>query len=390
MKRTHHRTSLIGKPSAGLAALPFMLLAFSGCPGANDSNDPYNPFQDLPPIEYSGRPIDLESEIVPLGLLEEGQVLQIRVTGDYVQAVLILAEDDEFEEAGRLAGGGPPDTSFLYRARIPAKYYLYVLFQRGVSEFFREATAAVELGDETYSPPAAQPVRVHFDDDFIRGLHDPIDGTTDELDFLDSISDEVRRQVIERLESIFAGTPIEILDAEDPVSGEDESTLRFRRDTRLADDEDVLDVFLPDPDDLHPECESPRVVFGRIVNSEGVSDMDVGNQNHADAAEVFVGSFQGEGATCRTAVINSISTIVLGLSHTAAHEIGHLVGLFHVPLTDIMERSPTLAFQRELSFRRGQVLLDYQLPRSNEIETTVLTTVYQDPDFYFQAAFGRP
>ena len=86
-----------------------------------------------------------------------------------------------------------------------------------------------------------------------------------------------------------------------------------------------------------------------------------------------------------------MNNIVLGLSQTAAHEIGHLVGLFHVALTDIMDRSPTLAFQRELSFARGQVLIDARTELADgtaEASSLLLTSVIQDPEIYFGSNFG--
>ena len=85
-----------------------------------------------------------------------------------------------------------------------------------------------------------------------------------------------------------------------------------------------------------------------------------------------------------------MNNIILGLAQTAAHEIGHLVGLYHVPLTDIMDRSPTGAFQRELVLARGQLLIDSQTVQPNGTVTTstsVLTTVLQDPDLYFRSIF---
>jgi hypothetical protein len=84
-------------------------------------------------------------------------------------------------------------------------------------------------------------------------------------------------------------------------------------------------------------------------------------------------------------VINSLNNVVLTLSQTAAHEIGHLVGLRHVEQIDIMNRSATLAFQRELVLVRGQVQFDRVA--NGTLVSEVLTTIIQDPNIYFQSMF---
>ena len=72
-----------------------------------------------------------------------------------------------------------------------------------------------------------------------------------------------------------------------------------------------------------------------------------------------------------------------GKTRVITHKIGHLIGLYHVPLPDIMNRSPNLAFQRELTFDRGQILIESPTGGS------LLTSIVQDPDFYFAARFGE-
>ena len=76
---------------------------------------------------------------------------------------------------------------------------------------------------------------------------------------------------------------------------------------------------------------------------------------------------------------------MLTLSQTAAHEIGHLIGLRHVEQIDIMNRSATLAFQRELEMVRGQVQFDR--PANGTVVSEVLTTIIQDPARYMDAVF---
>ena len=55
------------------------------------------------------------------------------------------------------------------------------------------------------------------------------------------------------------------------------------------------------------------------------------------------------------------------------------------------DRSPSQAFQRELTLARGQVLTEALLQDadgSTSVATTVLTTVVQDPEVYFRSVFG--
>ena len=112
---------------------------------------------------------------------------------------------------------------------------------------------------------------------------------------------------------------------------------------------------------------------------------ELGNQKLDDEAVVYVGSFQGRGETCRSAATDSVNNVVLTLAQTAAHEIGHLVGFYHTQLIDIMNRSATLGFQRELNFERGQIEIEVQ--RNGQIITEALTTVIQEPALYFLTNF---
>ena len=76
--------------------------------------------------------------------------------------------------------------------------------------------------------------------------------------------------------------------------------------------------------------------------------------------------------------------MVRPLGQTAAHEIGHLLGLFHVEQIDLMNRTATLAFLRELTLARGQIQLD---THGAEAGTEVFTSIIQDPAVYFRTMF---
>lgn len=381
--RTRRRLSRVAWGSSFVAFL-------FGCP-VDSGVTPVNPFVDLPPIARDGRVEELTNTIVPLGLLVAGDVLQIDVSGDGIDAVLVLAEDKLTDVAGVMVGGGPANKPFLYRVSDAGRFFVFVLFDPQLDESQRRGTIRVEPGDDpTFVPPGRQSVLFVFHPDYLTapGLFDEQSGTPDDLAVLDAITDTVREGIITRLKSIFAGTPVEILTEDDPMPDPPFSSVTFLPDRVLADDPLLTDTALAPPDPSRPECKS-RVVFGEVL-SRGAR-FDPGNHLRDDKAVVYVGSFQGRGETCQSAALNSVNNIILGLAQTAAHEVGHLVGLFHVPLTDIMDRSPTMAFQRELSFQRGQLLIDAvtQLADgTSQLSPILLTTVIQDPALYFRANFG--
>lgn len=366
-----------------------LVVLLSGC-SLDTGGEPVNPFTDFAPIALDGEAKDLTSEIVPLGLLETGDVLQVDVTGEGIDAVFILAEDASSDLVGVIAGGGRANEPFQYRIPHTGRYFLFTLFDPQTDVTPRRATIAVAFGDPTFAPPASQRVLIVFLPDYLTDpglVSDPDADVPEELAVLESIGDTVREGIITRLKTIFEGTPVEILTEEDASPVEPFSTVTFDPKRIQVDDPALRDsaVF---GDSSKPECDA-QVVYGEVLPTGAF--LDPGNQVPDDTAVVYVGSFQGRGETCQSAALNSVNNIILGLSQTAAHEIGHLIGLVHVPLTDIMDRSPSLAFQRELSLQRGQMLTEELTEREDgtlALAPVVLTTVIQDPAFYFEANFG--
>lgn len=348
------------------------------------AGDPLNPFVDLEPIELDGIERDLETEIIPLGDFNAGDVLRISIDGDSVTEVLLLTADDLFEEAGILIGGGPANEAFQYRIPEGGRYFAFAQFDPLVSVSARRATITAEFGDEAFRPPSEQNVLLVFEDGFLSdpGLFDTEDGTPDQLEFLESIDGIVRGQIVDRVRAIYADTPVMIFEEGDALPEGPMSTVTFNGERVLAEDQDVIDAALPAPDPTRPQCQV-RVIFGEVLPRGATQD--TGNQSVEDDAGVYVGSLTGRGDECQTSVINSLNNVVLTLSQTAAHEIGHLIGLRHVEQIDIMNRSATLAFQRELDLVRGQVQFDR--PSNGTVVSEVLTTIIQDPDRYINSVF---
>lgn len=365
--------------------VPAVLALWGALPlGCNTQpGQPLNPFVDLPAIAADGEAHTLSANIVPLGELEEGQVLRIQVDGNAVESVLVLATDEAFAEAGVLAGGGPAAAPFDYRVQRAGPYFVFVQFDPLASQAQRTGTITIAPGDPAFAPPARQVVQVVFAEGFLTdpGLFDPVDGTADDLAFLAEISDVVEQEVLDRLRAIFADTPIEIVGPNEAPPAPF-SRLTFLPDRVPAENQDVSDAALPPADPARPQCQE-RVIFGEVLPRG--ARQDPGNQVGDDEAVVYVGSFQGRGEACWTSAVSSLNNVVLTLSQTAAHEIGHLVGLYHVEQIDIMNRSATLAFERELAFARGQVQLERL--SGGAVISEVFTTVVQDPARYFQLAF---
>lgn len=359
-------------------------VAVAGCGTRVGDLTGANPFEDLPAIRLDGRARSATADLVPLGLLQEGQVIGIDVAGGQVETVFVLVRDERVPDAGTLVGGGRPGSPFHYRIPEMREYYLYLQFNPLAAPERRRATVAVGAGDPGYRPPARQVVQVVFAPDYLTGpgLFDPLSGTEADRVFLDSISAHVRDEIVAYLRGIFLETPVQIFTEADVLPDGPVSRLLYLPDRVIASDQEIIDAALPPPDPTRPECQI-RVTFGEMLPRG--TKQDPGNSRLDDEAAVYVGSFQGRGETCRTAILDSVNAAVLTLAQAGAHEIGHLVGLYHVEQIQIMNRAATMAFQRELDFGRGQVQIERLI--GEQIVAEVFPAIVQEPEVYWRFAF---
>ncbi len=395
---TQHRDNIWSslrwlRDRAVIAIIGAMASLFSACdvPFAPESN----PFAAAPRLTPDGESAELTGELAVLGDFVSGDCLAIEVAGEAVQEMLILVADDQTDgqavsDVAFVAGGGSAGEALEYAVLREGRHFLLLKYEPAAATAARQASVTISACASRPDPPTRQRVRIAFAEGFLTdpGLWDALDGTDEERAFLASTSALVRNGIIAALQERFAQTPIEIVDSGDatasPTSeGKDVSVVHFLPDRVLAEAQDVIDVATTPPDPARPQCLA-RVVFGEVLPRG--AGLDIGNRMRDDQANVYVGSFQGRGLDCRTAVTDSVGNIVRSLSQTAAHEIGHLVGLAHVEQMDVMNRSATVAFFRELPLGRGQLQSDQVV--DGELVSAVLTGVIQDPSIYFASIFA--
>lgn len=354
-------------------------ITLSGCTFSPTMNEA--PFAELRTVSRDGTRQEFRGNAASLGELTAEDALRIRVESRSADSFLLLRI--ESADSALYIGGGPSGTDIDFTPTVDGEYLVFLSTLDATDAAARMTISAMPI-DAAPARPARQVVRVLFAPDFLTapGLLDPVDGTDDDRAVLEGLAGTVQTEVLEMLRDIFSETPIQIIGADEALPDEPFSTLTFLPDRVIAEDQDVLDAALPALDPTRPQCQV-RVIFGEILPRRAAED--VGNRIPDDDAVVYVGSFQGRGRECWTAVINSVNNIVFAIAQTGAHEIGHLIGLVHVEQIDLMNRSATLALLRELDFLRGQV----QVERTSNgtTATEVFTSVVQDPRVYFESIF---
>ena len=355
------------------------------------------PFDSLPLLAIGEGLQPITADVSRLGLLSAGDVLRIRVIGRTARIAYILRPEATGSK-GVIVNGGPvaedatQDRSFFHRVATDGELLLYVDDPIG-------ATVRVELeivDMPGFQKPSGQTIVLVFDDRFlVDGVFDPAADSPDDEQFLLSVQPIVRDGVVDRVREIFEGTPVEILGP----GQEDEipsvfSTIRFLGRCKFLNSVDAsspIDVIRVESGNVPPALGSdcppigcpPLVVFGEVTsNSSGV---DAGNQDPADEAVVYVGSFRAPaGCSDRGFVMDSVNNIINTLSLTGAHEAAHLLGLSHSALEGLMAARPSLAFQRRLLFQRSQLIQFDPLTDT----FSVATSVVQDPAIYFENIFS--
>lgn len=370
--------------ATALAALVLCIVEWTGCTIAPPAAPDDSLFADAPALTVGGNAVTV-ANVAALGGVDVAAILEVNVRSNTGQHALVLQPEDETASTAIIVGGGPIGEPFNFVAPAASEYLIFIVHDPASNPDVQSAEIEVALATSQIDQRAErQLIYVEFEAGYLTepGLLDPVDSTNEDRAFLESISTVVEQEVVTALQSTFAGTPIEITSDLPGESRAPYSTLRFSPERVLADQNDINDAALPPPDPTRPECQV-RVIFGEVLPRG--TNVDPGNQDPGDEAVVYVGSFQGRGQTCWTSAVGSLSSVVQTLSQTGAHEIGHLVGLLHVEQIDLMNRSATLAFLRDLEFARGQIQIDRTI--GDDIAAEVFPQIVQNPQLYFDAIF---
>ena len=109
----HNVRAMPARRFGGAAIIISIVAVFAGC-SIDMGADEEELFFGLALLELDGVARDLTDSGKRLGDLAAGDVLEIEVSGDGIDAVLILAEDDLIGGAGVVVGGGSANAPFQY------------------------------------------------------------------------------------------------------------------------------------------------------------------------------------------------------------------------------------------------------------------------------------
>lgn len=326
-------------------------------------------------LPTDGRSRVISTDLWSIGSLDMGDWLTVIIDADSAPDIYFLAEDGAIVDAG----GATRSASFFVQES--GKYYL--LLVPTDSELLGKIT--VEVDSDQKPPQRNQQVFV-IDFGGSDGSVSPLpkgdgspcqashalcpfdladmapDGDKESEDFLRGLQPLVESLVVERLCAIFGESGIEIsLDPPADLAEDSYSTVFFTSN-------------------IGPESansfDSTKSASGRQI-LYGAAPLDLGNGVADDDAIVFFGSFAHQ-----EGLLTSVGDLVNILSHAAAHEMGHLLGLQHVfRLSDIMWGEPTATFTRDIDFCRGQVVF-------GDATFEFVEFLYQDPTRYLKTLLG--
>jgi len=177
----------------------------------------------------------------------------------------------------------------------------------------------------------------------------------------------VKEYIVKRLRNVLEPYGMTVFDDPNKVADGPFSTVYFTNTVGpVWTGDDLWDTTVAPGQD--PNSSNPQLIL------YGTAGGDPGNRIHDDDAIVFVGSFIGQ-----PLLKASVNDMVNILAHTAAHEMGHLVGLQHVYRTsDIMWGRPSYAYPRDIDFGMAQVVFG----------TSLVEYMYQDPNRYLRRING--